>query len=109
MRFITVAFLLLTSCMVTAQPLQFGDSAQVYLVRHAEKEAGEDPLLTADGNTRAGDLARVLKDRQIARIYVTEYKRTQHTGDSVRLNHHVEMVTYASDTSCTDLINKIIE
>jgi broad specificity phosphatase PhoE len=108
MRLIFLSFLLVTGSIVTAQTLRFGNAAQVYLVRHGEKEAGEDPLLTTEGNTRAGDLARVLKDKRIARIYVTEYKRTQHTGDSVRLNHGVEMVTYASDTSCTDLVDKII-
>lgn len=80
----------------------------MYLVRHAEKGPGEDPLLSDAGNKRAGDLVKTLKNEKICHIYVTEYKRTQNTGDSVRLQLSIDTVHYLSDTSCTDLINKLI-
>ena len=35
---------------------------KIYIVRHAEKLKGDDPLLTEEGNKRAGDLMRVLKN-----------------------------------------------
>ncbi|MEI9957485.1 MAG: histidine phosphatase family protein [Ferruginibacter sp.] len=49
------------------------------------KESGKDPVLTKEGNQRAGDLMRTLKDKHIKRIYVTQFKRTQMTGDSLRI------------------------
>ena len=41
------------------------------------------------------------------RIYVTAYRRTQNTGDSLRTQLGIDMAHYLSDTSCTDLLNKI--
>jgi broad specificity phosphatase PhoE len=87
----------------------FGDQAKLWLVRHAEKEPGPDPVLTGDGNRRAGDLFRALKDKRIQRIYATEYKRTQHTGDSLRIQSGIEMIQYKADTTGEDLLKKIIE
>jgi hypothetical protein len=49
---------------------------KIFIVRHAEKETGKDPLLTAAGNARAGDLMRVLQNEGIQKIYVSQYKRT---------------------------------
>jgi broad specificity phosphatase PhoE len=68
-----------------------GAAAQpaVFVVRHAEradagmaaaKVAGADPDLSALGRDRADSLATVLKDAQIAAIFVTEYRRTQQTA-----------------------------
>ena len=85
MRFSLLLMLSAIPFSADAQSISFGNKAKVYLVRHAEKISGEDPLLTAGGNKRAGDLMRALKDKNIKRIYVTEYKRTQNTGDSLRL------------------------
>lgn len=93
--------------MANAQMITFKDDAKIYLVRHAEKLSGNDPSLTTEGNNRAGDLMRVLTDKKIARIYVTEYKRTQNTGDSLRIQSGIDTVHYLSDTSCIDLVNKI--
>lgn len=105
-----ILFILLLSSLVisaNAQVIEFGNKAEIYLVRHAEKEPGDDPLLTPNGNKRAGDLMRALKGKKIKRIYVTEYRRTQNTGDSVRIQLGIDTVHYGSDTSCTDLINKL--
>lgn len=81
---------------------------KIYLVRHAEKESGNDPVLTANGNKRAGDLMRKLKDKNVQRIYVTQYKRTQMTGDSLRIQLGIDTVHYKADTTGEDIYNKII-
>jgi broad specificity phosphatase PhoE len=50
----------------------------VIVVRHAEAEAtqpGGDPTLTADGRTRALELARVLADTSLHSVYTTHYQR----------------------------------
>lgn len=52
----------------------------IYLVRHAEKQAGDDPSLTPEGAARARLLADTLADAGIARIYSTDYARTRETA-----------------------------
>ena len=109
MRTILLVFLSVCTLNGICQSVNFGDKAQVYLVRHGEKEAGDDPLLTAEGYKRAGDLARTLQSKKLARVYVTDYKRTRQTGDSVSLQQGIPVITYLADTSCADLVQKIIE
>ena len=107
----TILLVLLSVCTLNGigQVVKFGDKAQVYLVRHGEKEAGDDPLLTPEGYKRAGDLARTLQSKKLTRIYVTNYKRTRQTGDSVSLQQGIPVITYLADTSGADLVQKIIE
>ncbi len=107
MRFLILLLLLSFGLSVFAQSINFNNNARIYLVRHAEKLTGQDPLLTVDGNKRAGDLMRVLKDKHIRHIYVTEYKRTQNTGDSLRIQRGIDTVHYWSDTACANLFQKI--
>jgi 2,3-bisphosphoglycerate-dependent phosphoglycerate mutase len=86
---------------------------KIFIVRHAEKirgkEAGNDPLLTAVGNLRAGDLMRTLQNEGIQKIYVSQYKRTQNTADSIRIQLKIDTVHYVADTLCDNLINAIME
>lgn len=82
---------------------------KIFIVRHGEKETGKDPVLTPAGNTRAGDLMRKLQGESIQKIYVSQYKRTQNTGDSLRLQLKIDTVHYAADTVCDKLITAIME
>ena len=54
----------------------------VFIVRHADKAStgGKDPDLSVQGQKRADSLAHILKDSQIASVFVTEFKRTQETA-----------------------------
>lgn len=81
---------------------------KIYIVRHAEKETGTNPLLTAAGNKRAGDLMRILQNEGIQKIYVSQYRRTQNTADSLRLQLHIDTVHYIADTLCDELVNCIM-
>jgi 2,3-bisphosphoglycerate-dependent phosphoglycerate mutase len=72
----TAALLTLTAC-ATFQP---EPEHTTYLVRHAEKQAGDDPSLTSDGAARAALLAETLRDSGIVRIYSTDYARTRETA-----------------------------
>ncbi len=81
---------------------------KIYIVRHAEKQDGKDPLLTPAGNARSGDLMRFLKDEMIRKIYVSQYRRTQNTGDSLRIQLNIDTVHYTADTLCGNLINTIM-
>jgi len=57
------------------------ESFMIYLVRHAEKaSSSSDPLLTDCGEQRAKHLSNYLKDKNITKIYSTDFKRTQATA-----------------------------
>lgn len=84
-------------------------TTKIFIVRHGEKEKGNDPLLTAAGNQRAGDLMRTLKNEGIQKIYVSKYRRTQNTADSMRLQLGIDTVHYIADTICYELMNSIMQ
>lgn len=55
----------------------------IILVRHAEKQIvppeNKDPDISAEGEKRAMELAKMFGDAGIGAIYVSQYKRTQQT------------------------------
>jgi probable phosphoglycerate mutase len=57
-------------------------AADIYLVRHAEKETdgSKDPALTVVGSQRAAHLAVLLKSADIQRIFSTDFIRTRKTA-----------------------------
>jgi len=63
----------------------------IFVVRHAEKAntSDKDPDLSPEGQKRANALAHVLKDSQIASVFVTEFKRTQETAAPTATAAHV--------------------
>lgn len=82
---------------------------KVFIVRHAEKETGKDPVLTPAGNIRAGELMRKLQNESVQKIYVSQFKRTQNTADSMRIQLKINTVQYMADTICDNLVNTIME
>lgn len=52
----------------------------VYLVRHAEKAAGNDPVLLPSGTARAHELKRVLEHVPVIAVYSTDTNRTRQTA-----------------------------
>lgn len=83
------------------------DERVFYIVRHAEKDTGNNPVLSIKGRERAGDLHRVLQNRPIDLILVSQYRRTGMTGDSVRLYRNIETKTYKADATGDDLFQLI--
>ncbi len=70
-----------------------------YIVRHAEKDTGNNPAISASGKMRAADLFRKLKNKQIDLIMVTNYRRTGMTGDSLRLYKKIDTMHYVADVT----------
>jgi len=62
--------------------MQVAGAQTFYLMRHAEKidDGSKDPDLTSQGRLRAQNIAAMLADVGIKRIYTTDYKRTQQTA-----------------------------
>lgn len=55
----------------------------IYLVRHAEKQAGDNPGLTPDGYRRASALADRLVDSGLLAVYATDTRRARETAAPV--------------------------
>jgi len=72
-------------------------AATIILVRHAERSTAmsADALLSSAGEERARQLAQVLKDAGIQRIYVTEVRRTQQTAEPIAVRLHLTPVVIA--------------
>ena len=72
-------------------------AATIILVRHAERSSAmsADSLLSPAGEERARQLAQVLKDTGIQRIYVTEVRRTQQTAEPIAARLHLTPVIIA--------------
>jgi phosphohistidine phosphatase SixA len=75
-------------------------STKVYIVRHAEKSTNppQDPDLTAEGRTRAENLAMELKNKKITEIYSTDTRRTRQTAEPFSLQSGVPVKLYKNDT-----------
>ncbi|MBL7804267.1 MAG: histidine phosphatase family protein [Saprospiraceae bacterium] len=84
------------------------DTATVFiLVRHAEKAAtgGNDPDLSADGQLRAAELARMLKEAPVAAVLASNYKRTRQTVETVAADHGLTVQLY--DPNAQAALSKI--
>jgi 2,3-bisphosphoglycerate-dependent phosphoglycerate mutase len=66
----------LAACASTSPP----EPRKIYLVRHAEKAAGDNPSLTVVGRARAEILASELKNAGLTTIYSTDTRRTRETA-----------------------------
>ncbi|TXF88578.1 histidine phosphatase family protein [Neolewinella aurantiaca] len=95
---LTVTFLFLSSCTSArkAAQEQFGDEkvTTFYLVRHAEKDFGDDPILTPQGTERAERLKEIMKNVDLAAVYSTDTKRTQLTAKPTADDHGLKIVSY---------------
>ncbi len=64
----------------------------VVLARHAEKEAGDDPDLTAQGRARAAALAHALTQWPIEAVFVSQFLRTQATARPLEGRFEIEAI-----------------
>jgi len=67
----------------------------VFLVRHAEKvDHSKDADLSEDGYLRAEELACVLADAEIQRVFSTDFIRTRETAQPVAEMYGLELELY---------------
>lgn len=96
--FLIVTLLFLSGCTSPrkAAQEQFGDEqvTTFYLVRHAEKDYGDDPILIEKGVERAERLKEVLKNVDLAAVYSTNTKRTQSTAKPTADDHGLKTISY---------------
>lgn len=78
--FILLLLLTLPGCQATADTdTDTDNAATVIVVRHAEKEAGDDPGLTVAGQARAERLRDLLAEVGVTALYGSQYRRTTDT------------------------------
>ena len=76
-------------------------AATIILVRHAEQSGGmsADVPLTARGEERARELARVLRDAKIRAVFTAELRRTGQTAEPTAREFHIQpAIIPAADT-----------
>lgn len=106
--FCFVTLLLIFKTAAAQLPEGISSGTKIYVVRHAEKDTGNNPQLTAAGRKRAGHLLQILQQKNIQRIYSTPYRRTIQTGDSLRILLHIDTLIYKADTTGQGIYDKII-
>ena len=72
-----------------------------YVVRHAEKMDGDDPLLTAKGLRRAAHIAAMLDSTPIKRVYSTMTHRTIMTATVTAAAKGVAIEPFSTDDLAT--------
>ncbi len=85
--------LAVTLCLVGCVSIESSVS-EVYLLRHAEKQAGADPGLTAAGVARANHVAALLAGKNIDLVFSTDYKRTRDTAKPIAARADVSLELY---------------
>ncbi len=100
-------FLLLLFALTTNAQLLFENGTTVYLVRHAEKDTGNNPALTAAGNQRAQLLFDLIDDDGIDVVYSTKTKRTEQTADPFVKIRRLNLYNYKNDSAFLSLIQQI--
>ncbi|MFN3212956.1 MAG: SixA phosphatase family protein [Henriciella sp.] len=97
-----LALIALSACAVvdsgSAPMAAAGETLEIYLVRHAEKQSGDDPALTEAGQARAERLAEILAGKGLTHIHSTPYRRTLATAAPIAEQTGIEVQLYdASD------------
>lgn len=90
--------LLFSQCGTTQsgpQETELRQPTTIILVRHAEKDFGDDPNLTEMGKERAERLREMLKETDIAAVYSTDFKRTIQTAEPVANERGLRIQLYS--------------
>lgn len=94
------AFLLLSSCdptrRLSEEQLAELPSSTFILVRHAEKDYGDDPNLIATGRERAERLNGMLQNLDLDAVYSTYFKRCMQTAAPVAEYHGLKIQEYGA-------------
>lgn len=96
MKIITAFFIFFcvsTSC----QNNEKQETTTYYLIRHAEKERGPDPILTEKGKERAQFWVEYFKEKKLDAVYSTNTKRTIATAEPTAKEFDLMVRTYDAD------------
>ena len=80
-------------CVSYDKPVE-SDLAFIYLVRHAEKQEGDNASLTSQGQQRAENYAEFFEKCGVAHIFSTEFRRTHETAAPLAKKLSLEVESY---------------
>lgn len=92
MRLHLVATALAFALSVMSAPVLAADT--VYVIRHLQKAAGDDPPLTAEGAAGAQKLSEILASRKVSAIFATQTKRAMQTAEPLAKRLHLSIEAY---------------
>jgi hypothetical protein len=99
----TITSIALIACFVavayaipTTPPRDESNTRVIYVVRHAEKDTGPDPVLTEKGTARAERLSNIIEHEPISAIFVTDTQRSRLTGHPTATIHNTDLTKYAA-------------
>lgn len=87
---VLAAGLMLAACASAPPPM----TNTIYLVRHAEKQDGDDPALSLVGRARAEILARELSGANLTAVYATATRRARQTAAPAARAHDLDIYEY---------------
>lgn len=90
---LTLSFLGCSTSKNTIEKIEVAPTT-VILVRHAEKQSGQDPELSVEGQARAQQLAFMLDRTPIDIVYSTDFKRTLQTAKPTASQQQKEIEIY---------------
>lgn len=98
--FVLVASMALTSCnpirRMTEEELAAQPVSTFILVRHAEKDYGDNPNLIQSGLDRSERLRGMLENVSLDAVYSTYFKRCMQTADPVAAYHGLPIQEYSA-------------
>jgi broad specificity phosphatase PhoE len=77
---------------LAASPVAGADT--VYVIRHFQKEQGEDPALTVQGKANADLLADILADKGVTAVFATPTRRARETAEPLANRLGLSVTTY---------------
>lgn len=86
-------FLTMLSACASVPPSAASDP-KAFVIRHFEKVAGPDPVLTPTGQANARRLAERLSDEHIVAVYSTDTRRTRDSAEPTRAKFGLETELY---------------
>ncbi|MAK63078.1 MAG: histidine phosphatase family protein [Ponticaulis sp.] len=87
----------LMACSLAGSAPANAANATLYLVRHAEKETGPDPMLTAEGEARAERLAGLMEKANVGSIWSTFTNRTLLTAEPTAVSLGLQVKSYDAE------------
>ena len=105
-----IGFVMLCNATLEAQPITLRKGT-VVIVRHAEKGKGNDPALTDTGLLRSYELYNWFMKNRIkpGQVYVSQYKRTRQTADSVVNAFGSRVIQYKADEKAQALRGELLK
>ena len=91
MRLRLVAAVALALCFSSA-PVFAADT--VYVIRHLQKAAGDDPPLTSEGAAGAQKLSELLAKKNVTAVYATQTRRAMQTAEPLAKKLGLTVTTY---------------